>query len=313
MQASGDACGAAKDQRSTGPPGTRLVLVAHGSRDPRAERSTLALAQAVRRRAGAPVEATFLDFSTPRLVDSLAGSAVPAVVVPLLLTKAYHGRIDVPAEVERARVAAPGVELRLAEVLGPVAGRVPDRTALDVIVAGLVRRLGEAGALAGERWRGAAPQASPAGERWRAAAPQASPTGERWRAAAPQASPAVDGIVLAAAGSRDASTLDSVGWVAEALEAALGVPCRAGYASGTGPGTGAAAAALAGQGARRIAVAGYFLAPGLLFDRAVNQALAAGAACAAAPLGDAPELVDLVLARAAAASGVTEQEPLVAA
>jgi len=299
MQASGDACGAAKDQRSTGPPGTRLVLVAHGSRDPRAERSTLALAQAVRRRAGAPVEATFLDFSTPRLVDSLAGSAVPAVVVPLLLTKAYHGRIDVPAEVERARVAAPGVELRLAEVLGPVAGRVPDRTALDVIVAGLVRRLGEAGALAGERWRGAAPQASPAGE--------------RWRAAAPQASPAVDGIVLAAAGSRDASTLDSVGWVAEALEAALGVPCRAGYASGTGPGTGAAAAALAGQGARRIAVAGYFLAPGLLFDRAVNQALAAGAACAAAPLGDAPELVDLVLARAAAASGVTEQEPLVAA
>ena len=279
--------------------GSRLVLVAHGSRDPRAERSTLALARAVRRRTGAPVEVAFLDFSTPRLVDALAGSAVPAVVVPLLLTKAYHGRVDVPAEVERARVAAPGVELRLAEVLGPVAGRVPDRTALDVIVAGLVRRLGEAGALAGERWRGAAPQASPAGE--------------RWRAAAPQASPAVDGIVLAAAGSRDASTLDSVGWVAEALEAALGVPCRAGYASGTGPGTGAAAAALAGQGARRIAVAGYFLAPGLLFDRAVNQALAAGAACAAAPLGDAPELVDLVLARAAAASGVTEQEPLVAA
>ena len=267
------------------PPGSRLVLVAHGSRDPRAERSTLALAQAVRRRAGAPVEAAFLDFSTPRLVDALAGSAVPAVVVPLLLTKAYHGRVDVPAEVERARVAAPGVELRLAEVLGPVAGRVPDRAALDAIVAGLVRRLGEAGGLADERWR----------------------------APAPQASPAVDGIVLAAAGSRDASTLDSVGWVAKALEAALGVPCRAGYASGTGPGTGAAVAALAGGGARRIAVAGYFLAPGLLFDRAVNQALAAGAACAAAPLGDAPELVDLVLARAAAAPCVTEPEPLVAA
>lgn len=266
-------------------PGSRLVLVAHGSRDPRAERSTLALARAVRRRAGAPVEAAFLDFSTPRLVDALAGSAVPAVVVPLLLTKAYHGRVDVPAEVERARVAAPGVELRLAEVLGPAAGPVPDRAALDAIVAGLVRRLGEAGAIsAGERGRGPAPQASPA-----------------------------DGIVLAAAGSRDASTLDSVGWVAEALEASLGVPCRAGYASGTGPGTGAAVAALAGGGARRIAVAGYFLAPGLLFDRAVNQALAAGAACAAAPLGDAPELVDLVLARAAAAPGMTELEPLVAA
>lgn len=286
MPASGDACGAAKGQRSTSPPGSRLVLVAHGSRDPRAQRSTLTLAQAVRRRAGVPVEATFLDFSTPRLADALAASAVPAVVVPLLLTKAYHGRVDVPAEVERARVSAPGVELRLAEVLGPVAGRVSDRAAMDAIVAGLVRRLGEAGA-------------SPAADR-------------RWPAPAPQASP-VDGIVLAAAGSRDASTLDSVGWVAEALEAALNVPCRAGYASGTGPGTGAAVAALAGRGARRIAVAGYFLAPGLLFDRAVNQALAAGAACAAAPLGDAPELVDLVLARAAAAPGVTEPEPLVAA
>jgi sirohydrochlorin ferrochelatase len=163
------------------------------------------------------------------------------------------------------------VELRLAEVLGPVAGPVPDRAALDAIVAGLVRRLGEAGALT------------------------------------------ADGIVLAAAGSRDASTLDSVGWVASALGAVLGVPCRAGYASGAGPGTGAAVAALAGGGAQRIAVAGYFLAPGLLFDRAVHQALAAGAIRAAAPLGDAPELVDLVLARATAAPCVTEPESLVAA
>jgi sirohydrochlorin ferrochelatase len=253
------------------PSGSRLVLVAHGSRDPRAERSTLALAHAVRRRAGGTVEAAFLDFSTPRLVDALAGSPVPAVVVPLLLTRAYHGRVDVPTEVERARAAAPGMELRLAEVLGPVAGPVPDRAALDTIVAGLVRRLREADALT------------------------------------------ADGIVLAAAGSRDASTLDSVGWVAEALGATLGVPCRAGYASGTGPGTGAAVAALARRGAHRIAVAGYFLAPGLLFDRAVDQALAAGAACAAAPLGDAPEVVDLVLARAVAAPRATEPEPLVAA
>jgi sirohydrochlorin ferrochelatase len=250
------------------PQGSRLVLVAHGSRDPRAERSTLALAQAVRRRAGASVEAAFLDFSTPRLVDALAGSPAPAVVVPLLLTRAYHGRVDVPAEVERARGVAPGLQLRLAEVLGPVAGRVPDRVALDALVAGLVRRLEEAGAVTG----GARP---------------------------------ADGIVLAAAGSRDESTLDSVGWVAEALGAALGVPCRAGYASGTGPGTGAAVTALAGRGARRIAVAGYFLAPGLLFDRAVDEALAAGASRAAAPLGDAPELVDLVLARAAAAPSDT--------
>jgi sirohydrochlorin ferrochelatase len=110
-----------------------------------------------------------------------------------------------------------------------------------------------------------------------------------------------DGIVLAAAGSRDPSAMDTVGLVAGALAGALGRPCRAGYASGTGPGTGAAVADLSARGARRIAVASYFLAPGHLYDRAVHQALAAGAATAAAPLGAAPRIVDLILARAGSA------------
>jgi sirohydrochlorin ferrochelatase len=233
------------------------VLVAHGSRDPRAARSTWALTRAVRRRSGDPVDAAFLDFSTPRLADALA---VPAVVVPLLLTAAYHGRVDVPAEI--ARAVSAGADVRLAEVLGPVAGPVPDRAALELMVAALVRRLSEAGWSAGS---------------------------------------GADGLVLAAAGSREPSAWETVESVAEALSAALGLPCRVGYASGTGPGTGASVAALAAHGARRIAVAGYFLAPGRLYDRAVEQALAAGAAVAAAPLGDAPEIVDLVLARADAA------------
>jgi sirohydrochlorin ferrochelatase len=233
------------------------VLVAHGSRDPRAARSTWALTRAVRRRAGGPVDAAFLDFSTPRLADALAA---PAVVVPLLLTAAYHGRVDVPAEI--ARAASEGADVPLAEVLGPVGGPVPDRAALELMVAALVRRLTEAGGSAGS---------------------------------------GADGVVLAAAGSREPSAWETVESVADALSAVLGLPCRVGYASGTGPGTGASVAALAAHGARRIAVAGYFLAPGRLYDRAVEQALAAGAAVAAAPLGDAPEIVDLVLARADAA------------
>ena len=240
--------------------GSRLVLVAHGSRDPRAERSTLALTRAVREAAaqdGWPgrVDAAFLDFSRPRLADVLARSR-RAIVVPLLLTAAYHGRVDVPTEIARARAASP-VDVRLAEVLGPVGGAVADRAAVRAVVAALVRRLDEAGALG------------------------------------------ADGIVLAAAGSRDPSAVETVELVAGALSAALGRPCRAGCASGTGPGVGAAAASLAAGGAARIAMASYFLAPGHLYDRAVEQARAAGATTAAAPLGDAPQVVDLILARAA--------------
>jgi sirohydrochlorin ferrochelatase len=93
-----------------------------------------------------------------------------------------------------------------------------------------------------------------------------------------------------------------VALVADALSAALGLPCRPGYASGTGPGTDAAVLAVAAAGARRIAVASYFLAPGRLYDRAVERAIGSGAAIVTEPLGDAPEIVDLVLARAAAAS-----------
>jgi sirohydrochlorin ferrochelatase len=237
---------------------SRLVLVAHGSRDPRAERATRALVRAVRVRTTQPVDAAFLDFATPRLAEAVAAATGSAVVVPLLLTAAYHGRVDVPTELARAR-AASATDVRLAEVLGPVDGPVRDQPALDSMVAALTRRLDEAG------------------------------------------SGRPDAVVLAAAGSRDPSALDTVDLVARALSVALGVPCRAGYASGAGPEVEDVVAALAAEGARRIAAAANFLAPGLLYDRAVGQARAAGALVTAAALGDAPEVVDLVLARASAA------------
>jgi sirohydrochlorin ferrochelatase len=44
----------------------------------------------------------------------------------------------------------------------------------------------------------------------------------------------------------------------------------------------------------RVGVASYFLAPGLLYDKAVVSARSAGAVAVAPPLGDAPELVDLI-------------------
>jgi sirohydrochlorin ferrochelatase len=239
--------------------GAPLVLVAHGSRDPRAARSTWALARAVGgARPDARVATAFLDFEAPGLGAALAREAGAgqraATVVPLLLTAAYHGRVDVPGEIEKAHGL--GLAIGLAPVLGPVGGARADAVALDLLVRALRRRLDEV------------------------------TTGP------------VDGVVLAAAGTRITAALGTVDLVAGALGAALGVPCVAGYASGAGQRTAAAVAALQAAGARRIAVASYFLAPGLLYDRAVDGALTAGALVAAAPLGDAPEVAELVVRRA---------------
>ena len=55
-----------------------------------------------------------------------------AVLVPLLLTNAYHGRVDVPGEVDAARSAGARIEVAVADVLGPVS---------PLLVDGLIRRL----------------------------------------------------------------------------------------------------------------------------------------------------------------------------
>jgi sirohydrochlorin ferrochelatase len=110
-----------------------------------------------------------------------------------------------------------------------------------------------------------------------------------------------DALVLAAAGTRDVTALSTVDDVAAALGHALGVPCRAAYASAAAPTAGEAVAALRSGGARRVAVASYFLAPGRLYRAAAGSALAAGAVAVAEPLGDAAELARLVVERVARA------------
>jgi sirohydrochlorin ferrochelatase len=179
-------------------------------------------------------------------------------VVPLLLTAAYHGRVDVPGEIEK--VGGLGLAIGLAPVLGPVAGARADAVALELLVLALRRRLDEA-----------------------TNRPADGP---------------IDGVVLAAAGTRQVAALGTVDLVADALGAALGVPCLAGYAAGAGRRTGDAVAALRDRGAERIALSAYFLAPGRLYDRVVAEARAMGACIAAAPMGDAPEIAELVLRRA---------------
>jgi sirohydrochlorin ferrochelatase len=76
---------------------TPVVLLGHGSPDPRSATAVRAVADLLSRRRAAPVVAAFLDHDEPRLpdVDLDDGSAV----LPLLLSSAYHARIDVPAAV----------------------------------------------------------------------------------------------------------------------------------------------------------------------------------------------------------------------
>jgi sirohydrochlorin ferrochelatase len=111
-----------------------VVLAAHGSRDPRAAAATRALTRAVAlARPDWDVRPSYLDHSLPRPAQVLGALAQSrAVLVPLLLTAAYHGRVDVPAEVAAARAAGARLEIAVSDVLGPVSPMLLD---------GLIRRL----------------------------------------------------------------------------------------------------------------------------------------------------------------------------
>ncbi|MFJ7147844.1 sirohydrochlorin chelatase [Streptomyces sp. NPDC100445] len=99
--------------RRPDPEPAALVLVAHGSRDPRALTTVRALAGRVRAlRPGLPVHLGHIELNAPLLPDTLAAlGPAPAVLVPLLLGRGHHVRQDIPAMAAaapvRARVAAP--------------------------------------------------------------------------------------------------------------------------------------------------------------------------------------------------------------
>ena len=77
------------------------VLLAHGSPDPRSAQWVACAAASVSDRAGFPVVGAFLDHDTPRLDEAVAAAAAhdEVVVLPLLLSAAFHARVDVPAAV----------------------------------------------------------------------------------------------------------------------------------------------------------------------------------------------------------------------
>jgi sirohydrochlorin ferrochelatase len=134
-----------------GPP--PLIAVAHGSNDPRAAATITALLGLVRARtagAGLPglrVRAAYLGHALPSVAGALAalGRALPpdqperdaraAVVLPLLLTAAYHSDSDLPAVLSQAGARLPGLRIGYGRPLGPD----------ERLLRAMDRRLAEAG------------------------------------------------------------------------------------------------------------------------------------------------------------------------
>ncbi|QMU68629.1 sirohydrochlorin chelatase [Streptacidiphilus sp. P02-A3a] len=121
--------------RSAPSPGT-LLLVAHGSRDPRHAATVTDLAARVRAlRPGLPVTVGYLDHCAPRIdqaVDRLEG---PVTALPLLLGRAFHAKSDIPGALAAAAARNPRATVRQGAVLGPS----------PLLLDALGRRLAEAG------------------------------------------------------------------------------------------------------------------------------------------------------------------------
>jgi sirohydrochlorin ferrochelatase len=264
------------------PPQKGLVLIAHGSADPRAAAAIGQLMPLVARRA------TERGLSVPDLRVAYLGHAAPSVpqvmrafgpdaqvtVLPLLLTAAYHSKTDIPRLL--ARVSA-RMRVTYGEPLGPH----------PLLLRALERRL-PAAAFDNPAEVGVVLAAAGSSD------PEANATVARlaaqwqarngWRAVRPAyASPAATG----GKGSAAATGGQGIGSTA----------C---------PDPATAVTGLLRAGARRVVVASYLLAPGLFADRIRAASLAAGAAATSPALLPWPpaaadaaglEVADVVLDR----------------
>jgi sirohydrochlorin ferrochelatase len=259
-------------------PAPAMLIVAHGSRDPRHAATVAALAARVRSLAPGPrVAVSFLEFNAPRVPQALVrlyGAGEREVTaLPLLLSRAYHAKTDIPAALAGISARLPGLSVRQAEVLGPggdlaalraattAAGSdLPSSPAAELLAAALERRLAEAGLPAAGRHR--------------------------------------TGVVLASAGTSDPAAIAVIEAFARWWRDAAGwrrvLPA---YASAALPQTPDAVRALRADGIRRVAVAPCVIAPGRLPDRIVAGAREARADVLAPVLGDAPELARLLVRR----------------
>ena len=95
---------------------TALITLSHGSRHPRAKEGIRALTEAAAEKLGVEWADAHLEFDRPTLAEAAAALSSPrAIVVPLLFTRAFHAKVDVPAHLTEAREHC---DLTLAEPLG---------------------------------------------------------------------------------------------------------------------------------------------------------------------------------------------------
>jgi sirohydrochlorin ferrochelatase len=264
-----------------------LLVVAHGSRDPRHAATVRALTGRVRAaRPGLRVVTGFLDHCVPSVagvLDRLAAEGVREVVaLPLLLTRAFHAKADIPAVLAEAAAAHPRLAVRQAGVLGPS----------PLLLRALERRLAQAG-LPGA----GLPGTGPGGTGLSGTAPGAAPLSPAPLSPADRAERAATGIVLAAAGSSDPEAIAVIADIAREWWHTGWCAVRPAFASARLPRTADAVRELRAAGARRVAVAPYVVAPGFLPDRIATGAREAGADVLAPVLGDAPEVAAVLLRR----------------
>lgn len=240
--------------------GDTLLLVAHGSRDPRFAATARRVLHSTRRALpGTRVELAYLDLNEPLVDDALAaldghgaGSAASrpnqqVTVVPLLFGDGYHSKIDLPAILARARARNPGLRTTQTPVLGT---HSPVPALLDRLAQATRRR--------------------------------------------------PSGVVLYAVGSSDPESDASAVARGRELSHALGVPVRTVFATRLGPDGHAlrtAVAELHAAGATHLAAVPLFLSAGLLTER-VERLLdqIAPGSTVTGPLADHPALITAITA-----------------
>jgi sirohydrochlorin ferrochelatase len=217
---------------------TRLVTVAHGTRNPAGNDVARELTRVAGAALGMRATAAFVELCEPSLPEVLASSAEPTVVVPLLLSTGHHVRHDLPEA--------------LGHATGPVA--LGAHLGPDVLVArAQVDRLLHGGAVPGET------------------------------------------VVMVAAGSRDPGSLQDLYAAAELLADEWGGPVSPATLGGLGPRPEEIVTP-------ETAVSPYLLAEGFFAARLRERCAAAYAV--ADVIGPHPDLVRLVVERAAALASV---------
>lgn len=235
-----------------------VVAVAHGSADPRASATIAELAAVARQRApGLDLRTAFLGHAAPSLPQVLGTIEADREVTVLPLL--LTAAYHSKADIPRvlARTSLPRVSY--GATLGPH----------PLLLDALDRRLAEALPKSG---------------------PISGPGAHR--------DPARTAVVLAAAGSSDPEANATIARMAARWQARTGwLAVRPAYASAAEPSPAAAVAGLLRDGAPRVVVATYLLAPGLFADRIRHTALAAGAAAVSPALGACAEVADVMLDR----------------